>query len=328
MSFATVAANGPLLLAVGASATAGLVSFLSPCVLPLVPGYVSYVTGLAGADLDAALGTDPRGRPVARRQPASQPPAGSASSTESPPGSVLSTEPVAGSALSTETVAGSALSTEPAAPNSAPTTVLERPAPVARTATRVRGRILAGSLLFIAGFTAVFTLTNVVAAGIGRTLLRHERAVEIGVGVAVILLGLAYLGLIPGLQRELRIRRLPAAGLAGAPVLGAVFALSWVPCLGPTLVAVLGLSLTGGQTGRAVVLAVAYCLGLGLPFLVFGLGFRRLIGVFAVIRRNSRWVTRVGGVLLIAIGLALVTGGWTDFLDWLRATVGAGTVGI
>jgi cytochrome c-type biogenesis protein len=91
---------------------------------------------------------------------------------------------------------------------------------------------------------------------------------------------------------------------------------------------VLGLSLTGGQTGRAVVLAVAYCVGLGLPFLVFGLGFRRLLGVFAVIRRNSRWVTRVGGALLIAIGLALVTGGWTDFLDWLRATVGAGTVGI
>jgi cytochrome c-type biogenesis protein len=141
-------------------------------------------------------------------------------------------------------------------------------------------------------------------------------------------LGVAYLGLIPGLQREVRIRRLPAAGLAGAPVLGAVFALSWVPCLGPTLVAVLGLSLTGGQTGRAVVLSAAYCLGLGIPFLAFGLGFRRLLGVFAVIRRNSRWVTRVGGALLLVIGVALVTGGWTDFLNWLRATVGSGTVGI
>jgi cytochrome c-type biogenesis protein len=292
MSFASVASNGPLLLAVGASAIAGLVSFLSPCVLPLVPGYVSYVTGLAGADLDAALGTDPHGNPVA-------PPRG-----------------------------GDVVPPHDRADPPGTTAVLTRTVPVARTAARVRGRILAGSLLFIAGFTAVFTLTNVVAAGVGRTLLRHERAVEIGVGVAVIVLGLAYLGLIPGLQREVRIRRLPAAGLAGAPVLGAVFALSWVPCLGPTLVAVLGLSLTGGQTGRAVVLAAAYCLGLGLPFLAFGLGFRRLLGVFAVIRRNSRWVTRVGGALLLVIGLALVTGGWTDFLDWLRATVGAGKVGI
>ena len=295
MSFASVASNGPLLLAIGASATAGLVSFLSPCVLPLVPGYVSYVTGLAGADLDAALGTDPHGNPVPRPD---------------------ADEADDGVAIAGAAAAGGA------------TAVLAARRPVVLTATRARGRILAGSLLFIAGFTAVFTLTNVVAAGVGRTLLRHERTVEIVVGAAVVLLGLAYLGLVPGLQREVRIRRLPSAGLAGAPVLGAVFALSWVPCLGPTLVAVLGLSMTGGQTGRAVVLAVAYCLGLGLPFLAFGLGFRRLLGVFAVIRRNSRWVTRVGGALLIVIGLALVTGGWTDFLNWLRATVGVGTVGI
>src|SRR6266511_1870704 len=146
------------------AAVAGLVSFLSPCVLPLVPGYVSYVTGMAGADLDAALGTDPRGRPVPRSG----------------------------------------------------------------------GRVLLGGLLFVAGFTVVFTLTGVLAAQAGRTLLDHQRVVEIVVGVLVVVLGLAFAGLIPGLQRDLRIHRLPGAGLAGAPVLGAVLALSWTPCVGPT----------------------------------------------------------------------------------------------
>jgi cytochrome c-type biogenesis protein len=261
-SFAHIASSGPLLLAIGVAALAGLISFLSPCVLPLVPGYLSYVTGLAGADLDAALGTDPHGRPV--------PPSGQ----------------------------------------------------------RVRGRVLLGTLLFVAGFTVVFTLTGVIAAEAGRALLIHERALEAVVGVLVIVLGLAFIGLIPGLQRDVRIHKLPAAGLAGAPVLGAVFALSWTPCLGPTLAAVLGLAAAGGQSGRAVILTAAYCLGLGTPFVAFGLGFRRLLGVFAAIRRNSVWVTRIGGALLVLIGLALITGGWTDFINWLRATIGAGTVGV
>jgi cytochrome c-type biogenesis protein len=261
-SFAHLASSGPLLAAVAVAAIAGLVSFLSPCVLPLVPGYVSYVTGMAGADLDAALGTDPQGRPVPRSG---------------------------------------------------------RPA---------RGRILLGSLLFVAGFTVVFILTGVVAAQAGRALLVHERVLEIVVGLLVIVLGLAFAGLIPGLQRDVRMHRLPSAGLAGAPVLGAVFALSWTPCVGPTLGAVLGLAAVGGQTGRAVTLTVAYCLGLGLPFFAFALGFRRLLAVFGWVRRHSAWVTRIGGALLVLVGLALVTGGWTEFINWLRATVGAGTVGI
>lgn len=134
--------------------------------------------------------------------------------------------------------------------------------------------------------------------------------------------------MIPGLQREFRIQRLPAAGLLGAPVLGAVFALSWVPCTGPTLGAVLGMAAAEGKTDRAVLLAVAYCLGLGTPFVVFGLGFHRLLGVFRAVRRNSRWVTRIGGVLLILIGLALVTGGWQDFVIWLKTHVGPGEVSI
>jgi cytochrome c-type biogenesis protein len=282
VSFASVAASGPLLLAVGASATAGLASFLSPCVLPLVPGYVSYVTGLAGADLDAALGTDPHGNPV---QP--------------PPAAAVGT-----------------------------TAVLARPALARSNAASVRGRIVAGSLLFIAGFTTIFVLTSVAAASLGRSLLVHERAVEVVAGLLVIVLGAAFAGLIPGLQREYRIRRLPSAGLAGAPVLGAVFALSWAPCVGPTLVAVLALSATSGGNGRAIVLASSYCLGLGLPFLAFALGFRRLLGVFAAIRRHSQWVTRIGGALLVVVGIALVTGGWVDFVNWLRVALGVDGVAI
>jgi cytochrome c-type biogenesis protein len=289
VSFATIASDGPLILAVGVSAAAGLVSFLSPCVLPLVPGYVSYVTGLAGADLDAALGTDPKGKRMAR----------------------VAADATAADAAS---AGGTAVAVRPTADVLVPST------------RRVRGRIVVGSLLFIAGFTVIFTLVSVVAASVGRTLIRYEDTVQIVVGALVIVLGVAFLGLIPGLQRDVRVRKLPAAGLAGAPVLGAVFALSWTPCISPTLGAVLGLSAIGGQTGRAVTLGIAYCVGLGLPFLAFGLGFRRLLGVFAVIRRNSQWVTRVGGVLLIVVGIAMVTGGWTDFINWLRATVGSGSV--
>jgi cytochrome c-type biogenesis protein len=246
-TFAGIAESGPLLLAIGVAAIAGLVSFLSPCVLPLVPGYLSYVTGLAGADLDSG----------ARR-----------------------------------------------------------------------GRVVAGTLLFIAGFAAVFVSASVAFASAGRALIRHERVIEIVIGALVIVLGAAFMGLLPGLQREVRIHRLPAAGLIGAPVFGAVFALSWSPCLGPTLGAVLGLAAVGGSTWRAVTLASAYCLGLGLPFIAFGLGLRRMLGLVRAIRRNSVWVTRIGGALLVIVGLALVTGGWFEFINWLRATVGAGEVGI
>ncbi|MEU8296147.1 cytochrome c biogenesis protein CcdA [Micromonospora sp. NPDC048909] len=271
-TFRQVALSGPLLLAIGAAALAGLVSFLSPCVLPLVPGYLSYVTGLAGADLE--------GRRVG---------AGDAPTGDDPGGGVaLATRPVAA----------------------------------------VKGRVLAGTLLFIAGFTVVFTATAVLFASVGKVFFTYERTLEIVIGALIIVLGLAFVGLVPGMEREFRIHRLPAAGLLGAPVFGAVFALSWVPCVGPTLAAVTGMATVSGQVDRAVVLAVAYCLGLGIPFVVFGLGFQRLLGVFRAIRRNSRWVTRVGGALLILIGLALVTGGWTNVVIWLQTTFGVGEVSI
>jgi cytochrome c-type biogenesis protein len=180
----------------------------------------------------------------------------------------------------------------------------------------------------VAGFTAVFTTMAILFAGIGRFLFEHARALEVAGGVLIILLGLALLGVVPGAQREWRVSRLPQAGLLGAPVFGAVFALSWVPCVGPTLGAVLTMATVSGQADRAAILAVAYCLGLGLPFVVFGVAFRRLMGVFAAVRRNSQWVTRVGGALLILVGLALVTGGWNAFTIWLRGTFGVGEIGI
>jgi cytochrome c-type biogenesis protein len=264
-TFADIASNGPLLLGVVVAAVAGLVSFLSPCVLPLVPGYLAYVTGLSGADLS-----------VDHEQ------------TRGPAGRVG-------------------------------TLAHDR---------RTRTRVLAGSLLFVAGFGAVFITVGVVAASAGRLLREHERALEIGGGLLMISFALALLGLVPGLGREVRIRRLPAAGVAGAPLFGAVFALSWIPCIGPTIGAVLALGAVGGQPARAAVLAAAYTLGLGLPFLAFGLGFRWFVGAVALVRRHPVWVTRIGAGLLAAVGLALLTGAWGEFVSWLRVSVGVGEVSI
>jgi cytochrome c-type biogenesis protein len=236
-TFSSIASSGPLLIAVAVAALAGLASFLSPCVLPLVPGYLSYMTGLAGADLDAG---------------------------------------------------------------------------------QRRGRVLAGTLLFIAGFAAVFVAVNILVASAALTLVANRRVLEIVGGALLIVLGLAFMGLVPGLQREWRVHKLPSAGLIGAPVFGAVFALSWIPCVGPTLGAVLALGTTTGSLGRAITLAIAYCLGLGIPFLIVGLGFRRILGVVKAIRRNSRWVTRIGGGMLVIVGILLVTGAWWHFVLWLQ----------
>ncbi|MFG2038881.1 cytochrome c biogenesis CcdA family protein [Dactylosporangium sp. NPDC048998] len=247
MDFGSITADGPLLGAMAVAVLAGLASFLSPCILPLVPGYLSYVTGLAGADLDSG---------------------------------------------------------------------------------QRRGRVLAGVGLFIAGFSVVFIALIVLATRAAMSVALHRRLVEVIAGVAVIVLGLAFMGLVPGLERQWRIRRLPAAGLIGAPVFGMVFALSWAPCTGPTLGAVIALGSTSGSQARAVTLAVAYSLGIGIPFIAVGLGFQRLIGVVKFIRRNSRWVTRVGGALLVLVGLALVTGVWSSLMIALQANIGPGSVPI
>ena len=257
--FADTATSGPLLAALAVAMLAGLVSFFAPCMLPLVPGYLSYVTGLTGAELTSATGSG------------------------------------------TTTVTGRA---------------------------HGRARAVAGSGLFVAGFTAVFALLAYAAGQLGRVLLVHARTIEIVAGLLTVVLGLAFMDVLPGLSRTWRLRRLPQAGLAGAPLLGAVFALSWTPCLSPTLTAGLGLAAVQGSAARGTALAGAYALGLGLPFIGFGAGLPRLLRLSRYLRRHGRSVTRLGGVLLVAVGLALVTGGWTEFINWLRATVGPGQIGI
>jgi cytochrome c-type biogenesis protein len=248
-TFAGIAESGPLLAAVGVAALAGVVSFFAPCMLPLVPGYLSYVTGLAGADLPAA-------------------------------------------------------------------------------GQRPRGRAVAGTGLFVLGFTAVFVVLSYAVGALGRALLVHARTIEIVAGLLTIVLGLAFLEVLPWWGGTWRISRLPRVGLAGAPLLGGVFALSWTPCLSPTLAAVLGLAAVQGSASRGATLAAAYSLGMGVPFIAFAAGFGRLLRVVGFIRRHNLWVTRLGGALLIAVGGALLSGEWTEFVNWLRATVGPGQIGI
>ena len=258
---AGVVDSGPLLLAAPLAAAAGLVSFLSPCVLPLVPGYLSYVAGLSGADL-ADLAAPAAGRPD---------------------GDLL-------------------------------------------VHTRLRrSRVFAGSALFVLGFSAVFVSEGLLFGSLGALLLDHRDVIERVLGVVTILLGLAFMGVLPGLQREVRIHRLPAAGLAGAPLLGVLFGVGWTPCLGPTLAAVQGLAYTQASAGRGALLTGAYCLGLGVPFLLTALAFRRALGAFAVVKRHYGVVMAVGGGLLVMIGVLLVTGVWEQLMIHLRVVVSSTT---
>jgi cytochrome c-type biogenesis protein len=277
-TFARTVTDGPLILAALVSALVGLLSFLSPCVLPLVPGYLSYVTGLAGADeVDAAA------RPIADEVPAGAGGVAVQSAVE----------------------------------------------PARRTRFWLRGgRTMAGAALFVLGFTAVFVAYGTLFGTLGGQLSRHEDLIQRVLGGVVVLLGLGFLGLIPGLQREVRVHRLPAAGLAGAPVLGIVFGFGWTPCVGPTLGAVQTLAYSSASAGRGAFLAAAYCLGLGVPFLLAAGGARWLVGAFGAVRRHAAWVTWIGGGLLVVLGLLLLTGAWNhlmiDFQSWVgNAGLGA-----
>jgi cytochrome c-type biogenesis protein len=146
--------------------------------------------------------------------------------------------------------------------------------------------------------------------------------------VVTIALGLVYLGALPALQTDRRLDVRPAAGLAGAPLLGAVFAVGWTACTGPTLGAILALTGIGGNPARGALLATAYCLGLGVPFLLAGLAYRRAMGAFAVIRRHRVAVTRLGGVMLVGIGVLITTGLWTRLTTAVSGTIAGFEVAI
>ncbi|GAA4931502.1 cytochrome c biogenesis protein CcdA [Streptomonospora halophila] len=260
--------HGSLLLAAPLALAAGLVSFLSPCVLPLVPGYLSYVTGLSGADIAARR----RARAAAR-------------------------------------TAGGDPAAEPEAE------------PVDAVLQRRRGTMLAGSLLFIAGFSAVFVAVGVFVGGVGGLLLDYAEPITRVLGAVTVLLGLMFMGAVPGLNREIRIHRVPGAGLAGAPLLGVVFGLGWTPCIGPTLAAVQTLAFTEGSAGRGALLSLVYCLGLGLPFVAASLLYRRALGAFERVKRHYRAITVAGGAMLVAVGLLLATGLWTDITAFMQRWV-------
>ncbi|MFE1870739.1 cytochrome c biogenesis CcdA family protein [Streptomyces sp. NPDC059496] len=239
--------NGTLLLALPIALLAGLVSFFSPCVLPLVPGYLSYVTGVSGADLAEAR----------------------------------------------------------------------------------RGRMLAGALLFIVGFTAVFVSTGALFGYFGQTLKENTEIISRVLGGVVILMGLFFMGAIPGLtMREFRFHRKPTAGLLGAPLLGVLFGVGWTPCMGPTLAAVSTLSLDQASAGRGALLTVVYCLGLGVPFILAALAFRKALGAFGWVKQHYAWVMRIGGGMLILTGLLLVTGLWDSIVTDMQSWTQSFTVGI
>ncbi|WP_275464089.1 cytochrome c biogenesis CcdA family protein [Streptomyces noursei] len=239
--------TGALIAAVPVALVAGLVSFFSPCVLPLVPGYMSYVTGVTGSDLAEAR----------------------------------------------------------------------------------RGRMLAGAFLFVLGFTAVFVSGGALFGFFGKTLQDYKDVISRVLGVLMILLGLAFAGVLKRFgQRELRFHRKPAMGLAGAPVLGVLFGVGWTPCLGPTLTAVNTLSFYDASAGRGALLTVAYCLGLGLPFIAVALAFRRVLGAFGWVKRHYVWVMRAGGGMMIALGVLLLTGVWDILMSQLQSWTQSITVGI
>jgi len=243
VGLADLAISGPLLLAAAVAVAAGSVSFASPCVLPLVPGYLGYLAGLVGGE---------SGVPARR------------------------------------------------------------------------WRMVGATALFVLGFTVVFGAGVLVVLGLSDALLRNELLLQRIGGVLTIAMGLVFVGLVPALQRDLRIHRVPDAGVLGAPLLGAVFGLGWTPCLGPTLTGVVAVAAgtnTGGTLARGVLLVAAYCTGLGLPFVLLALGAQRAVGAQRWLREHVRAVQLAGGALLIVVGLLLVSGLWADLLNAIRGQV-------
>ena len=295
MSITQLVTSGPLLLALPVAAAAGAVTFLSPCCLPLVPGYLSFVTGMAGA-----------GGPASPAAPASVP-AASASAAGAPAAAASAAgASAAGASAAGASVSGVAVAALPLA---------------ATAAVPPRGRVVAGTALFVLGFSVVFMAYGAALGGLGHLLTGHARVLTQVLGGLTILLGLLFAGAFDRFSFAGRIARpaaRPKAGLAGAPLLGVMFGLGWTPCIGPTLTAVLALSASTGTVARGAVLAFVYALGLGVPFLLVSFGFQVAMRAFAFFRRHARLVTRIGGAMLICVGLLEVTGAWSTFMAWLQ----------
>jgi cytochrome c-type biogenesis protein len=303
MIASSVVADGSLLLAIPVAAAAGLVSFLSPCVLPLVPGYLSYITGLTGADLGMVAAG-------ARSAPAT-------TATDAPRATAASGGPGGAATTAPRATAASG------GPGGAATTATAVADPPSLSTVTRSSRVLVGTLGFVAGFSVIFISYGALFGALGGTLLVHQEAITRVMGVVVILLGLAFMGVLPGMTREYRFHRAPRIGIWSAPLLGALFGLGWTPCIGPTLAAVQTLAFTEGSAVRGAVLSLAYCVGLGLPFVLLGLAFRRLAGTLTWVRGHYLLVMRIGGGMLVAIGLLLVTGLWSDLMILTRTWTGS-----
>jgi cytochrome c-type biogenesis protein len=230
--------SGSLLVALPIALLAGFVSFASPCVLPLVPGYLGYVGGFAGAG-----------------------------------------------------------------------------------EKRDRGRLVLGVALFVLGFSVVYVTLTLLFATAGLLLIPWMNLITRIVGVVVIVMGLVFIGQFTFLQRSFKPGWRVATGLGGAPLLGVVFGLGWAPCMGPTLVAVLGLSLGSGSPGRGALLGLVFCLGLGIPFLLVALGLSWVTGSVAWLKRHIRLINIIGGALLILVGLLMVSGIWSSFISHLGSVI-------
>ena len=296
-----VVLSGPLILAAPIAAAAGAITFVSPCCLPLVPGYLAYATGMSGTDALAA-----KTAPLA------------GDGGPGAPGRAQAGTAAAAAAHERDTGDGRtrlAVDDRPADPPGAS-------APPATSRPPGRGRTIAGTMLFVLGFSALFAVYGAASGSLGGTLLAHHQGgVTAVLGSVTIVLGLLFAGVFDRFSFAGRVVRpsvRPRAGLAGAPLLGVMFGLGWTPCIGPTLATVLALSTTTGTAGRGAFLAFIYGLGLGVPFLIVSVAFQRSMRVFGYARRHARLVTRIGGALLVAVGVLEVTGAWASTMLWLK----------